>query len=130
MAELDFSTRVIQRALARQRRDLLTMNFDLRAHLRNNPDESTSQLPCEASFCVPLVNIRRATGKINPEETMIAGHQTDTVGLLYLESRLGATDLTVGDRELLQTLAIEASTILENAACWNKNDCATRWKKR
>jgi serine phosphatase RsbU (regulator of sigma subunit) len=61
------------------------------------------------------VKVRQSSGSVNADETMILGHQADTVGVLYLESRLGATDLTVGDRELLQTLAIEASTILENA---------------
>ena len=39
----------------------------------------------------------------------------DTVGLIYMDSRLTPADLSSGNRELLQTLAIEASTILENA---------------
>ena len=38
-----------------------------------------------------------------------------TVGLLYMDSRESPADLSAGNRELLQTLAIEASTILENA---------------
>jgi serine phosphatase RsbU (regulator of sigma subunit) len=38
-----------------------------------------------------------------------------TVGLLYMDSRDAPADLSAGNRELLQTLAIEASTILENA---------------
>jgi len=37
------------------------------------------------------------------------------VGLWYLDSRQAPADLSAGNRELLQTLAIEASTILENA---------------
>src|SRR6185369_5808707 len=37
------------------------------------------------------------------------------VGVLYMDSRLMAADLAGGNRELLQTLAIEASTVLENA---------------
>jgi serine phosphatase RsbU (regulator of sigma subunit) len=39
----------------------------------------------------------------------------ETAGVLYMDSRLAAADLAGGNRELLQTLAIEASTILENA---------------
>jgi len=35
--------------------------------------------------------------------------------VLYMDSRLLAADLAGGNRELLQTLAIEASTVLENA---------------
>jgi serine phosphatase RsbU (regulator of sigma subunit) len=36
-------------------------------------------------------------------------------GVLYMDSRINAVDLAGGNRELLQTLAIEASTVLENA---------------
>src|SRR5258707_15242103 len=39
----------------------------------------------------------------------------ETLGVLYMDSRLGVADLSAGNRELLQTLALEASTILENA---------------
>ncbi len=35
--------------------------------------------------------------------------------MLYLDSRAAQADLSAGNRELLQTLALEASTILENA---------------
>ncbi len=40
---------------------------------------------------------------------------SDTVGLLYLDSRISEADISGGSRELLQALAIETSTILENA---------------
>jgi serine phosphatase RsbU (regulator of sigma subunit) len=40
---------------------------------------------------------------------------SDTMGLLYMDSRQAHADLSSGNRELLQTLALEASTILENA---------------
>ena len=49
------------------------------------------------------------------EETRIASHAQQTVGLLYLDSRVSPADLSAGNREVLTTLAIEASTILENA---------------
>jgi serine phosphatase RsbU (regulator of sigma subunit) len=38
-----------------------------------------------------------------------------SAGVLYMDSRITAVDLAGGNRELLQTLAIEASTVLENA---------------
>ena len=41
--------------------------------------------------------------------------KSDTVGVIYLDSRQTAVDLSSGNRELLQTLALEASTVLENA---------------
>jgi serine phosphatase RsbU (regulator of sigma subunit) len=57
------------------------------------------------------------------EETRMASHAQQTVGLLYLDSRVSAADLSAGNREVLQTLAIEASTILENARLFeDQND--------
>src|SRR5262249_8688519 len=104
--ELQVPTRLILSALSK-RRDLLSMNFDP-TDLEGNPDVSTAQLSLRSVICVPLVHVRAGGGS---EETMVMNARQDTLGVLYLESRLGSTDLTVGDRELLQTLAIEASTI-------------------
>jgi phosphoserine phosphatase RsbU/P len=60
--------------------------------------------------CVPLIQVR--TGSM--QET-VATSLNNTVGVLYMDSRLTAADLSSGNREILQTLALEASTILENA---------------
>jgi serine phosphatase RsbU (regulator of sigma subunit) len=60
--------------------------------------------------CVPLIHVR--TGSM---QDTIATSLNDTVGVLYMDSRGSAADLSVGNREILQTLALEASTILENA---------------
>ena len=56
-----------------------------------------------------------ADARGSPGETCIITSSSDTVGLIYLDSRQTAVDLSSGNRELLQTLALEASTILENA---------------
>jgi GAF domain-containing protein len=68
-------------------------------------------LELRSVVCVPLVKMRAGssteTGAISP--------MNDTLGLLYMDSRAGAADLSLGNRELLETLALEASTILENA---------------
>jgi sigma-B regulation protein RsbU (phosphoserine phosphatase) len=58
-----------------------------------------------------LVRIRTGQG----DATSMLATGSETVGVLYMDSRLTAADLTGGNRELLQTLAIEASTVLENA---------------
>jgi serine phosphatase RsbU (regulator of sigma subunit) len=57
------------------------------------------------------VRIRAGLG----EATSVLSTANDTVGVLYMDSRIGAADMAGGNRELLQTLAIEASTVLENA---------------
>ena len=61
---------------------------------------------------VPLIRVR--SGSINSTRAITAAK--DTVGLLYLLEDSGVeADMSRGNRELLETLALEASTVLENA---------------
>jgi len=99
---------VINRAL-RTRRELLSMNFDPLEEQGIRPEMSVADLELRSVVCVPLVRVR--AGSV--QETVISS-VSDTVGLLYMDSRSRA-DLSAGTRELLQTLALEASTIIENA---------------
>ena len=108
--DLKVPTRLINRALA-QRRELLSMNFDPMAASGITPDMSVEMLALRSVVCVPLVRLRSGSN----QETSIRTANSETVGLLYLDSRAGAADLSSGNRELLQTLALETSTILENA---------------
>jgi sigma-B regulation protein RsbU (phosphoserine phosphatase) len=101
---------VIRRAL-NTRRDLLSMSFDPIAEQDLRPDMTIATLELRSVVCLPLIHIRSG----NSEDTRIASTMEDTVGLLYMDSRRAPADLSAGNRELLQTLAIEASTILENA---------------
>ncbi len=99
-------TRTIVRAL-RERHDLLSMS------LIADPARSgdLSEPDFRNIICVPLVRFRG----IHTEETLSLSAQTDTVGLLYLESRQTQAAVSDLNRELLHTLALEASTVLENA---------------
>lgn len=109
-SDLDAPIETIQNSL-QQRRDLLTMHFDPRA-ADFNPSASIAALQLRSVVCVPLVRIRSHTG----EETQMISAAQETIGLIYLDSRQAAAlDLSSGNQELLQTLALEASTILENA---------------
>jgi phosphoserine phosphatase RsbU/P len=101
---------VIRRAL-NTRRDLLSMQFDPAAEQGLRPEMSIAALELRSVICVPLVQIRSGTS----EETRMTTAAESTVGLLYMDSREAPADLSAGNRELLQPLAIEASTILENA---------------
>ena len=110
-SDLRVPRRVIHRAL-QQRRELLSMNFDpLATTGEMSPEHSVADLELRSVVCVPLVRIRTSAG----EDTGMLSTENDTVGVLYMDSRVSAADLSGGNRELLQTLAIEASTILENA---------------
>ena len=85
---------VLEGALNR-RRDFLTVSVPL-------ADGKTA-------VTVPLVRVQANTA----EETHMVSTNDNTVGLLVLEG--GQIDLESGSGELLQTLALEASTVLENA---------------
>ena len=92
--ELAVPRDVLCRGLER-RSELLSMTLDGHGHI----------------VCVPLLRVSMAGG----EETAMLGTVKDTVGLLYLDSRGMQADLSGTSRELLQSLAVEASMILENA---------------
>lgn len=105
---LDVPIESIQSALL-HRRELLSMTFD-----PTSAELSSRTLHGEdlrSVVCIPLVRVR--TG--STQETCMITSRSDTVGVLYLDSRQTAVDLSSGNRELLQTLALEASTVLENA---------------
>jgi serine phosphatase RsbU (regulator of sigma subunit) len=101
---------VIKRALE-QRRDLLSMNFDPQGTGEFRPERSIVDLELRSVISVPLVRISKVRG----DATNVLSTAEETAGVLYMDSRLTTADLAGGNRELLQTLAIEASTILENA---------------
>jgi serine phosphatase RsbU (regulator of sigma subunit) len=109
--DLRVPTNVIQRAL-NSRRELLSMSFNPgSAETLEGIDRSVAALELRSAVCVPLILVQSGS----MEETRIASYAQQTVGLLYLDSRLSPADLSAGNREVLQTLAIEASTILQNA---------------
>jgi len=106
-SDLRVPRRVIRRALE-QRRDLLSMNFDSD---RATTEHSVADLELRSVICVPLVRIKAGMEEV----TSTMSTADHTVGVLYMDSRSVQADLAGGNRELLQTLAIEASTVLENA---------------
>jgi serine phosphatase RsbU (regulator of sigma subunit) len=109
-SDLRVPREVIRRALE-QRRELLSMNFEPLGAEETRPENSVADLELRSVICVPLVRIRAGQG----DSTSVLSTGNETVGVLYMDSRLLAADLAGGNRELLQTLAIEASTVLENA---------------
>src|SRR5882762_1898903 len=108
-SELGVPRSLINRAL-KTRREMLSMTFDPLGAEGFRPEMSVADLELRSVVCVPLVHVR--TGSL--QDTVITS-VNDTVGVLYMDSRGSAADLSSGNREILQTLALEASTILENA---------------
>ncbi|MGO9009854.1 MAG: SpoIIE family protein phosphatase [Bryobacteraceae bacterium] len=101
---------VIHRAL-QHRRELLSMNFDPGTAEGHTAEQTVAALDLRSVVCVPLVRIRAGQG----DTTSLLTTAAETMGVLYLDSRVAAADMASGNRELLQTLALEASTVLENA---------------
>ncbi len=110
--ELRVPRGVIQQALLR-RRDLFSMTIDAEQGAMDAAaaGQTVVALELRSVVCVPLVRIRiglqHETSHLSPSE--------DTLGVLYMDSRRAGTDLAAGNRELLQSLAIEISTVLEHA---------------
>jgi len=109
-SDLQVPREVLRQALER-RRELFHMNFDPFGAGETQASRSVVDLELRSVICVPLVRIR--TGQSDATSVLSTG--SETVGVLYLDSRVSAADLAGGNRELIQTLAIEASTVLENA---------------
>jgi hypothetical protein len=109
-SDLRVSRSVIRKALD-SRRELLSMSFDPLASQGIGHDMSIAALELRSVVCLPLVQVRSG----NQSETRMTSAANMTVGVLYLDSRSGPADMSHGNREMLETLAMEASTILENA---------------
>jgi serine phosphatase RsbU (regulator of sigma subunit) len=108
--DLRVPRRLIQQALE-SRKDLFSMSFDPDALDERSPGNSIADLELRSVVCVPLVHINLS----GSGATQLLSMAKANAGVLYMDSRATAVDLAGGNRELLQTLAIEASTILENA---------------
>ena len=107
-SELRVPRKVIANALA-QRSDLFAMRFD--PGVDPNTEGTVVALELRSVVCVPVVRIRLG----NEAETRMLSAAKDTLGVLYMDSRKAGDNLAEGNREVLQTLALEISTVLENA---------------
>lgn len=105
--DLGIPAKVLHQAL-QSRSELLSMRFDPTS---GGLDSSILNLSVRSVVCVPLIKVR--AGDLS--ETALVGTIADSTGLLYLDSRLHHAELTSTSRDLVQSLAIEASFVLENA---------------
>lgn len=108
--ELRVPRRLIQQALE-SRKDLFSMSFDPTAAGDFSPGNTITDLELRSVVCVPLVRVNLS----GSSDTQMLSMASSNAGVLYMDSRVTTVDLAGGNRELLQTLAIEASTVLENA---------------
>jgi len=104
----NYSQAVVDR-VAETGREEMTMEEAATGRATN--ETVTIQGSVRGVVCIPLVKfpVTDARGE------SIAGGVTEQLGVLYLDSRSRATSLTGLDRQVLQTLAVEGATVIENA---------------
>lgn len=108
--DLQVPRKVIAKAL-NKRSDLFAMSFDPSSDPEESAARTAMALELRSVVCVPVLRLRFG----QEGETRMLNAAQDTVGALYMDTRQMGADLAKGNRELLQTLAVEISTVLENA---------------
>lgn len=104
-AELAVPLSVVAQAMDR-RRDL----FDMTIEPESGGDAEVAR-ELRQALCVPILRMRIG----QHYETTVFSARKDTLGVLYMDTREADIRLAEGNRALLQALAIEISTVLENA---------------
>ncbi len=104
----DYSQAVVERVAETGREEMV---LEEASTGRATNETVTIQGSMRGVVCVPLQKfpVTDARGE------SIAGGITEQLGVLYLDSRSRATSLTGLDRQVLQTLAVEGATVIENA---------------
>ncbi len=75
-------------------------------------DASTSaELALRSTLCVPILRMRIG----QDHETSVISSRANTLGAIYMDTGKPGTRLAEGNQALLQALAIETSTVIENA---------------
>lgn len=103
----DYSNAVVQR-VAESGREEMAMEEALTGRAAN--ETVTIQGGVRGVVAVPLQRLPVTDARGDS----IAGTAPELMGVLYLDSRSRATSLTGLDRQVLQTLAVEGATVIEN----------------
>lgn len=72
---------------------------------------SIADLELRTLICLPLMRMQVTTAS----ETTSYGSSADVIGVLYMDSKRPTSSFSDTSREILQTLCLEASTVVENA---------------
>ena len=105
---LEISQSVL-RQVAASRRELIVTDAGEESNLQNQA--SVVRLQLHTVVALPLERLRMADSL----DTTSAGQQSEMLGVLYLDSHMPSSAFSDMDRAVLRSLAIEASTVIENA---------------
>lgn len=107
---LKLSQSVIERAM-QTRRHVIHTDVGLDTDESLAAQRSIADLELKTLICVPLLKMQMT----NAVETIVSATQAEVIGLLYMDSRQPTSAFTDTSREILQSLCIEASAVVENA---------------
>ena len=110
-SDLEVPRSVIANALEERRGVLSATVIGDQAGDRDDCRETDGALDLRSSVCVPILPMRVGW---DPETTAISA-KDNSLGALYLDTRDPGTRLAERNRALLQALAIDISSVLENA---------------
>ncbi len=108
--DLEVPTALIADALDR-RTELFSMSIPEPAEAGGDPDGTIGGLDLRTAVCVPILRMRVR----QENETTVISAKKDTLGALYMDRGNSDTSMAESSQVVLQALAIEISTVLENA---------------
>ncbi len=106
---LRVSQSVIERAM-QTRRHVIHTDLDLGSEAVM-AQRSIADLELKTLICVPLLKMQVSAAV----ETTVHGAETEVIGVLYMDSRQPTSAFSDTSREVLQSLCLEASAVVENA---------------
>lgn len=109
-AEFQVPVNVIAEALD-ERSDLFSMTIGTTVNLGVEDPTFDGRVDASSALCVPILRMRIG----QDHETMVISAKEDTLGVLYMDTRNPRVRLAEDNQALLQALAIEISTVIENA---------------
>ena len=109
-ADLKFPLGLIERALD-ERPDLFAITLADSAGSVALDASASSELELRSTLCVPILRMRIG----QDHETSLISSRANTLGAIYMDTGEPGTRLAEGNQALLQALAIEISTVIENA---------------
>ena len=94
-----------------RRSELFSMSIGDPTGTGGDPDSTSDSSGPRTAVCVPILRMRVS----QESETSIVSARSHTLGALYMDRKPSGTAMAESSRVLLQALAIEISTVLENA---------------
>jgi phosphoserine phosphatase RsbU/P len=109
--EVQVSQGVIRRVAGSRRELIVSEAAEDRGSGQTRHQESMARLDLRTIVAIPVAKLP----VIEALDATIAARQSELLGILYLDSSAPSSAFSVLDREVLQTLAREAATVVENA---------------